>query len=99
MFFNNRPNTDDDTIVDYKSEGKTILFKLHGDATEQRKYGESLIFNKQEYIASLSKNKALLNYLSTDLTSNCPIYIGCSLADEIDLLYSVSNKGIKNTST
>ena len=95
VFFNNRPNTDDDTIVDYKSEGKTILFKLHGDATEQRKYGESLIFNKQEYIASLSKNKALLNYLSTDLTSNCPIYIGCSLADEIDLLYSVSNKGIK----
>ena len=70
------------------------MFKLHGDATEQIKYGESLIFNKQEYIASLSKNKALLNYLSTDLTSNCPIYIGCSLADEIDLLYSVSNKGI-----
>ena len=46
VFLNNRPNTDDDIIADYKSEGKTILFKLHGDATEQIKYGESLIFNK-----------------------------------------------------
>jgi len=94
VFLNNRPNTDDDIIADYKSEGKTILFKLHGDATEQIKYGESLIFNKKEYVASLSKNKVLLNYLSTDLTSNCPMYIGCSLDDEIDLLYSVSNKGL-----
>ena len=94
VFLNNRPDIDDDTIADYKAEGKTILFKLHGDATERIKYRESLIFNRKEYIASLSKNKFLLNYLSTDLTSNCPMYIGCSLDDEIDLLYSVSNKGI-----
>lgn len=94
VFLNNRPDIDDETIADYKAEGKTILFNLHGDATEQIKYRESLIFNRQEYVASLSKNKFLLNYLSTDLTSNCPMYIGCSLDDEIDLLYSVSNKGI-----
>lgn len=92
VFLNNKPGIDDDIVAGYKAEGKTILFKLHGDAAEQIKYRESLIFNQQEYIASLSKNKFLLNYLSVDLASNCPIFIGCSLDDEIDLLYSVSNK-------
>lgn len=94
VFLNNKSGIDDETVADYKAEGKTVLFKLHGDAAEQIKYRDSLIFNQQEYIASLSKNKFLLNYLSTDLVSNCPIFIGCSLEDEIDLLYSASNKNV-----
>ena len=84
----NKSLLDEDTLGEFRNEGKTILFKIHGDVQEYLKYKEPFIFNKEQYVSSISKNKNVLTQLATDLMSNCAIFIGCSLDDEIDLMYA-----------
>lgn len=67
------------------------VYKVHGDATHEIIYDEktSLIFSSSQYIRSLIKNESMLLFLKTDLVEKNVLFIGCSLRNEIDLLYSV----------
>ncbi|NUU64128.1 SIR2 family protein [Paenibacillus agri] len=71
------------------------LYKLHGDARHYLMYKNSqmYIFSQHQYLNSLKQNNYMLNKISTDIRSNCAIFIGCSLSDEIDLLYSLNING------
>jgi hypothetical protein len=75
---------------------KKCVIKLHGDANDIISYTDSVcIFTTAQYVKSLKDNFELIKKLENDLNNNLVIYIGCSLADEIDLL-SVSNNNDKN---
>lgn len=87
----NKDFLDENILNDFRKEGKMILFKIHGDSKSFLKHNEQLIFSKEEYVASIVKNTNILNQLSTDIISNCALFIGCSLDDEIDLVYSASS--------
>lgn len=78
-------------------DSKVPLFKLHGDVKEQLKHSnDNMIFSRNDYIRSLQSNKFLLSKLSSDLHSNCILFIGCSLSDEIDIIYSGINSSKKD---
>ncbi|MDN3101189.1 SIR2 family protein [Enterococcus faecalis] len=93
----NKDFLDENILNDFRKNGKTILFKMHGDAKSFLKHNDQLIFSKEEYVASIVKNTNILNQLSTDIISNCVLFIGCSLEDEIDLVYSASSDKYGNT--
>ena len=79
------PNKEIETI----SFDAKLVYKLHGDAREIvfLKNGESFsIFDTDQYIDSLKRNKDLLNKLKQDYIDKNIIFIGCSLENEIDLL-------------
>lgn len=67
------------------------VYKVHGDATHEIIYDDetNLIFSSSQYIRSLIKNESMLLFLKTDLVENNILFVGCSLRNEIDLLYSV----------
>lgn len=69
----------------------SCVIKLHGDINEIVNYHEysSLIFSKRQYGESMNKNKVLLTKLKHDAQFNNLIFIGCSLADELDILVSL----------
>lgn len=76
----------------YFSNDKTKIYKLHGDA---KKYIETadkryFIISKDQYIESMmdEANKDMLNELLTAFLSKSIIFFGCSLSEELDLLYS-----------
>lgn len=78
------------------------VYKLHGDASHEVIYDEatSLIFSSSQYVRSLIKNDSMILFLSNDIYENNIIFIGCSLNNEIDLMYAVvgmSEKPIKET--
>lgn len=68
-----------------------VVYKMHGDANEEFKYtnSDTIIFNEEQYIISLEKNKEILHNFTGDFTDNNIIFIGCSLDDEIDLMYAI----------
>lgn len=71
-----------------------VVFKLHGDAKDivYLKDGEDFsIFDTQQYIKSLEKNKWILDQLKQDYLDKNILFIGCSLSDEIDLLHVFSD--------
>ncbi len=83
-------------VLPYKNlakDGRDIgcVYKIHGDATYEVIYEEqsSIIFSGSQYIRSLIKNESMLLFLRTDLIENNLIFIGCSLRNEIDLLYAI----------
>ncbi len=85
-------------VLPYKALDPTArdagcVYKIHGDVFHEITYNESsnLIFSEPQYIASLMKNKSMLNFLRSDLFDNNLIFIGCSLESEIDLMYALSN--------
>jgi disulfide oxidoreductase YuzD len=95
----NEINQEYETTLNNKS-----LYKLHGDVRHYLTYkkSEMYIFSQAQYLNSLKQNNSMLNKISTDIRSNCAIFIGCSLSDEIDLLYSLNFNGytppsMKNT--
>lgn len=92
VVISNKDILDENILNDFRKDGKTILFKIHGDAKSFLIHNEQLIFSKEEYVASIIKNTNILNQLSTDIISNCVVFIGCSLDDEIDLVYSASSE-------
>lgn len=79
----NRKDIQLEAICDEK-----CVFKLHGDAEEFIKYGDSkdTVLSLINYITSLNTNRALLDKLCTDLSYSNTLFIGCSLSDELDLL-------------
>ncbi len=68
------------------------VFKIHGDATEELIYDEpsEIIFSTDQYVRSLSTNKSMLNAVKTDFVENNIIFVGCSLDNELDLLYALA---------
>ena len=73
-------------------EQEKCVIKLHGDIGDILKYSDSNceIFDQKQYVVSIKKNAALLKKLTHDYEFLNLIYIGCSLSDEIDLLFSTS---------
>lgn len=73
-------------------EQETCVIKLHGDIKDILKYEDSNceIFDQKQYVVSIKKNVSLLKKLTHDYEYLNLLYIGCSLSDEIDLLFSTS---------
>lgn len=73
-------------------EQEKCVIKLHGDIKDILKYEDSNceIFDQKQYVVSIKKNVSLLKKLTHDYEYLNLLYIGCSLSDEIDLLFSTS---------
>lgn len=73
-------------------EQEKCVIKLHGDIKDILKYEDSNceIFDQKQYVFSIKKNVSLLKKLTHDYEYLNLLYIGCSLSDEIDLLFSTS---------
>lgn len=76
------------------------VIKLHGDVKDMIVYEDSdcEIFDQKQYVVSIQKNKSLLNKLTHDYEFLNLIFIGCSLSDEIDVLFSWAEAGNNNNS-
>ena len=100
-------NSDYSNVIDINKEfyedildANKCVLKLHGNVHEYVQYKNSnLIFSIKEYIKSINNNKFLLNKLANDYFSNNLIYIGCSLADEFDILSVIDNANSDYEST
>ena len=77
------------------------VIKLHGDVYDMLSYNDSNseVFTQEQYIASLRDNKTLLSMLKHDSDFQNLLFIGCSLDDEIDLLYSLIPTESKESQT
>lgn len=73
-------------------EQEKCVIKLHVDIKDILKYEDSNceIFDQKQYVVSIKKNVSLLKKLTHDYEYLNLLYIGCSLSDEIDLLFSTS---------
>lgn len=70
-----------------------ILYKLHGTAQDIAflKDGDDFsVFDTEQYINSLTKNKWLLDKLKQDYIDKNMLFVGCSLDEEIDLMHVFS---------
>lgn len=78
-----------------RSEGRPYVYKIHGDIDTALKAENrndlKLIFSSGDYIRSLKKNAFLIETLTNDLLESNLIFIGCSLTDELDILYALSD--------
>lgn len=72
-------------------DSEECVIKLHGDIFEMLSYldSHSEVFTQEQYVSSLKKNETLLSKLKHDSIFQNLLFIGCSLDDEIDLLYSL----------
>ena len=80
-------------------ENNEIVFKLHGNATHmsyEKDDSDLSVFDTTQYIRSLNNNKWILNRLRQDYIDKNMLFLGCSLTDEIDILYSYVNKDCEN---
>jgi hypothetical protein len=70
----------------------SCVYKVHGDAADELIYDEpsKIIFSTAQYVRSLTTNISMLNSLKTDLTEQNTLFVGCSLDQEIDLLYALA---------
>lgn len=71
------------------AQNKCVI-KLHGDINDILSYEDSdcEIFDQSQYVVSIKKNEYLLSKLTHDFEYINLLFIGCSLSDEIDILYS-----------
>ena len=78
------------------SQHKTtqFVYKLHGDAADAVTAGTSaamkLIFGSADYISSLISNRSLISTLANDFAERHLLFIGCSLTDELDILFALA---------
>lgn len=69
-----------------------LVFKMHGDAKNMiilKEEDEFSVFDTDQYIESLEKNKWILNQLKQDYIDKNLLFIGCSLQEELDFLHVV----------
>lgn len=78
-------------VNDHIFDSEKCVIKLHGDVYDMLSYADSHseVFTQEQYIASLKKNDSLLSKLKHDSIFQNLLFLGCSLDDEIDLLYSL----------
>lgn len=71
--------------------GITCLIKLHGDASEYARTGDTryLVLTKRQYASLIqdSDNATIRAGLQEDLSSKALLFVGCSLTDEFDILF------------
>ena len=71
---------------------KRCLYKLHGDSKKFLETGEKkyCILSTQQYLMAMSdkENAAMSKNLEADFSSNNIIFFGCSLLDELDILFA-----------
>ena len=89
-------------IIPYDSQDKSwleqkrCLYKIHGDAKRYLNTGNSryCILSTQQYLTAICdpENGDMLEKLETDFSSNNLIFIGCSLLDELDMLFVAGTK-------
>lgn len=76
-------------------QSSQFVYKLHGDAGDavaaKDAVSMKLIFGNADYIKSLIKNRSLISTLINDLTEKHLLFVGCSLTDEVDILYALAN--------
>ena len=75
---------------------KRCLYKIHGDSekflqTGDRKYW---ILSKRQYLEAMAngENTTMSQNLETDFASSNLIFFGCSLLDELDILFAAGTK-------
>ena len=75
-----------------------FVYKLHGDAADAITAGTSesmkLVFGNSDYISSLITNRALISTLTNDVAESHLLFIGCSLTEELDILYALAQANI-----
>ena len=82
-----------DNNLSEKAKEQPTIFKLHGDIHYELRHDESrLVFQKKDYLRSLSLNKKMLDFLKLDIIHKNIIYIGCSLSDELDISFLVAQE-------
>lgn len=78
---------------------KKCLYKIHGDSAKFLETGESkfCILSTQQYLQALNDrdNLSMRQNLETDFSSNNLIFFGCSLLDELDILFAAGTKFAK----
>lgn len=87
---------DIDVVVPYDKfnvrSGKSSLIKLHGDASRFSLTGDSkyCVLGNQQYVSLIKEkgNENIVNVLENIFFSKSVLFIGCSLDNELDLLYS-----------
>lgn len=83
----------DEKIRESIYDDKDCVIKLHGDVGAYLKREDApLIFSTRAYLHSLRMNEALLKRFQFDLSEHQILYIGCSLDNELDLLYETSQR-------
>lgn len=71
-----------------------LLIKVHGDAFKEISENSDVpqvIFSRKSYWESSSTNQDVLSLFSTNWRENNLLFIGCSLIEEIDLIYNLSS--------
>lgn len=91
-----------EVIVPYSSQNqrwlkqKRCLYKIHGDAAMFLRTGESkyCILSTKQYLQALEDrtNQTMRQNLEADFSSNSIIFFGCSLLDELDILFAAGTK-------
>ncbi len=87
---------DIDVVIPYDKfnvrSGKRSLIKLHGDASRFSLTGDSkyCVLGNQQYVSLIKEksNADIVNVLENIFFSKSVFFIGCSLDNELDLLYS-----------
>lgn len=71
-----------------------FVYKLHGDAADAITAGTAdamkLVFGSADYVTSLITNRALISTLTNDIAERHLLFVGCSLSDELDILFSLA---------
>ncbi len=79
---------------------RTCVYKMHGDVSSALKAKDrndlKLIFGRSDYIKSLRRNEHLIQALTNDLIESNLIFIGCSLTEELDILFALSDYSANN---
>ncbi len=74
------------------SNNRKCIIKLHGDAKEFVETGDTkdLILTSSQYLELIGseKNQQLTNGLRDDFCSKTMLFVGCSLSNELDLLFA-----------
>lgn len=91
---------DIDVVVPYDKfsvrSGKSSLIKLHGDARRFSMTGDSkyCVLGNQQYVSLIKEksNEDLVKVLENIFFSKSVFFIGCSLDNELDLLYSAGTQ-------
>lgn len=77
-----------------KLPGRRFVYKLHGDIDDllaaPSHQEMAAIFGKKQYIGGLDKNKAMLADLSNDFAEKNLLFVGCSLSDELHVLFALA---------
>ena len=91
---------DIDVVIPYDKfnvrSGKSSLIKLHGDAGRYSVTGDPkyCVLGNQQYVSLIKaeSNADIVNVLENIFFSKSVFFIGCSLDDEMDILYSAGTQ-------